>query len=90
MTLEQFVSEQCKVTCSLINTDTVEHSIFLILLDIAEAEEKARAVAKVTVKLVQNGWVIADTHTLDHAVAVEYIKSCDPTDVITAMLSCVQ
>lgn len=74
MKLEQYVSEKCKVTCSLNNTDAVENSIFLILPDIAEAEEKVSVVAKVTDKLVQSGWVIANTETFDHAVIIEYTK----------------
>lgn len=88
MKLEQFVSERCKVTSALRSVDNVEQSIFLILPDTAKDEEKAHAVAKVTNELVQSGWVVADTQTLDHAVTVEYTKTCGPTDVIAAMLSC--
>lgn len=88
MKLEQFVSEKCQVTSTLKTIDAVEQSIFLILPDSAKDEEKASTVAKVTNELVQSGWVVADTQTLDHAVTVEYTKTCGPTDVITAMLSC--
>ena len=88
MKLEQFVSEQCKVTSTLKTNDAVESSIFLILPDTARDEEKASSVAKVTNELVQSGWVIADTQTLDHAVVVEYTKTCGPMDVIDAMLNC--
>lgn len=86
--LEQFVSEECKVISTLRALDVIEQSIFLILPDTTKDEEKASVVAKVTNELVQSGWVIADTQTLDHAVTVEYTKTCDPTEVITAMLSC--
>lgn len=88
LNLEQFVSEKCKVTSALRSVDNVEQSIILILPDTANDGEKASVVAKVTNEFVQSGWVIADTQTLDHAVTVEYTKTCDPTDVITAMLSC--
>lgn len=88
MKLEQFVNEKCKVTSTFKTIDAVENSIFLMLPDSAKDEEKASAVAKVTSELVQSGWIIADTQTLDHAVAIEYTKTCDPTDVIAAMLSC--
>lgn len=88
MKLEQFVSETCKVTSTLKTADAVEQSIMLMLPDIAEAEEKASTVAKVTSELVQSGWIIANTQTLDHAVVIEYTKTCAPVDVIAAMLSC--
>ena len=88
MKIEQKVGEQCKVTSTLKTNDAVENSIFLMLPDIARDEEKASSVAKVTNELVQSGWVIADTQTLDHAVVVEYTKTCGPMDVIDAMLSC--
>lgn len=87
MKLEQFVSDGCKTTCSLNTVDAVENSIFLMLPDTAKDEEKASVVAKVTNNLVKEGWVIADTQTLNHAVAIEYTKTCGPMDVITAMLS---
>lgn len=67
---------------------SVENSIFLMLPDLAEDEEKASVVAKVTSELIQSGWVIADTQTLDHAVVVEYTKTCGPMDIIDAMLCC--
>lgn len=89
MKLEQSISETCKVTSTLKTIDAVEQSIMLMLPDTAKDEEKASAVAKVTSELVQSGWVIADTQTLDHVVTVEYTKTCAPGDVITAMLSCV-
>ena len=41
MKLEQFVSEKCKVTCSLNSVDAVENSIFLNLPDTAKDKEKA-------------------------------------------------
>lgn len=88
MKLEQFVSEKCKVTSTLRSVDAVEQSIILMLPDTAKDEEKAHTVAKVTNELVQSGWVIANTQTLDHAVTVEYTKTCGPVDVIAAMLSC--
>ena len=88
MKIEQKVGEQCKVTSTLKTNDAVENSIFLMLPDIARDEEKASSVAKVTNELVQSGWVIADTQTLDHAVVVEYTKTCGPMDVIDAMLNC--
>ena len=88
MKLEQKIGEQCKVTCSLNTIDAVENSIFLMLPDSAKDEEKVSVVAKVTNELVQSGWVIADTQTLDHAVVIEYTKTCGPADVIAAMLSC--
>lgn len=88
MKLEQFVSEKCKVTSTLKTIDAVEQSIFLMLPDTAKDEEKASTVAKVTNELVQSGWIIANTQTLDHAVTVEYTKLCGPTDVIAAMLRC--
>lgn len=87
MKIEQKVSEQCKVTCLLMNIDAVENSIFLMMPDTARDEEKASSVAKVTNNLVKEGWVIADTQTLNHAVAIEYTKVCGPMDIITAMLS---
>lgn len=87
MKLEQFISEKCKVTCLLMNIDAVENSIFLMIPDTTKDEEKASVVAKVTNNLVKEGWVIADTQTLNHAVAIEYTKICGPMDVITAMLS---
>lgn len=88
--LEQFIGETCKVTSTLKTIDAVENSIFLMLPDTAKDEEKASAVAKVTSELVQSGWVIADTQSLNHVVAIEYTKTCAPADVITAMLSCLQ
>lgn len=88
MKIEQFVSETCKVTSTLKTIDAVENSIFLILPDTAKDEEKASVVAKVTSELVQKGWVIADTQLFNHEVAIEYTKICAPSDVITAMLSC--
>ena len=88
MKLEQFVNEKCKVTSTLKTIDAVEQSIILILPDTAKDEEKVQTVAKVTNELVQNGWIIANTQTLDHAVAIEYTKTCGPVDVIAAMLSC--
>ena len=87
MKLEQLVSETCKVTSTLKTIDAVEQSIMLMLPDTAKDEEKASVIAKVTNELVQRGWVIADTQTLDHAV-VEYTKTCAPVDVVAAMLSC--
>lgn len=88
LNLEQFVSEKCKVISTLRALDVVEQSIILILPDTAKDEEKASVVVKVTNELVQSGWIIANTQTLDHAVTVEYTKLCGPTDVIAAMLRC--
>lgn len=88
MKLEQLVSETCKVGSTLYSDDVIEQHIFLILPDTANDEEKVSAVTKVTNILAQNGWAIADIQTFDHAVTVEYTKTCDPTDVMTAILSC--
>ena len=88
MKIEQKVGEQCKVSCLLTNIDAVENSIFLMIPDTAKDEEKASVVAKVTNNLVKEGWVIADTQTLDHTVVIEYTKTCAPVDVMDAMLSC--
>ena len=87
MKIEQKVGEQCKVTCLLINIDAVENSIFLMIPDTAKDEEKASVVAKVINNLFKEGWVFADTQTLNHAIAIECTKTCGPMDVITAMLS---
>lgn len=86
--LEQFVSDSCKVMSTLRALDIVEQSIFLILPDTATDEEAVSAVTKVTNMLVQNGWIIADTQTLSHAVTVEYTKTCGSVEVMTAMFSC--
>lgn len=88
MKLEQLISEECKVTSTLRTLDVVEQSIFLILPNTATDEEKVSALAKVTNMLVQNGWIVADVQILYYAVAVEYTKTCCPTEVMTAMLSC--
>lgn len=88
MRLEQFISEKCKVTSTLRSADAVEQSIFLTLLDTATDEERTSAVTKVTNTLVQNGWIVADIQMFDYAVTMQYTKTCDPTEVISAMLSC--
>lgn len=86
MKLEQFISEKCKVTCSLNTIDAVENSIFLMLPDTAKDKEKAEAVSKVTDVLVKNGWVVKDTQELNHLTAVEYSKLCGPSEIIEVML----
>lgn len=88
MKLEQFVSEKCKVTSTLRALDVVEQNIVLILPDTAKDEERTSAVTKVTNMLVQNGWIVADIQTLDHAVTVEYTKTCDSVEVMSAMWCC--
>lgn len=88
LNLEQFVSEKCKVTSTLRALDVVEQNIVLILPDTATDEEAMSAVAKVTNMLVQNGWIIADTQSLSHAVTVNYTKTCGSVEVMTAMWSC--
>lgn len=88
LNLEQFVSEKCKVTSTLRALDVVEQNIVLILPDTATDEEVVSAVTKVTNMLVQNGWIIADTQSLSHAVTVSYTKTCGSVEVMTAMWSC--
>lgn len=86
MKIEQFVSERCKVTCSLNTIDGVENKINLLLPDTAKDKEKAEAVSKVTDVLVKNGWVVKDTQELNHLTAVEYTKLCGPSEIIEIML----
>lgn len=88
LNLEQFVSEKCKVTSTLRALDVVEQNIVLILPDTATDEEVVFAVTKVTNMLVQNGWIVSDIQTLDHALTAEYTKTCGSVEVMTAMWSC--
>lgn len=88
MKLEQILSDTCRLTSTLLSIDTVEQVIVLRMLDITPDEVKVVVVAKVTNNLVKEGWIIGNTITRDSTIIIEYTKTCGPTDVITAMLSC--
>lgn len=88
MKLEQRLSDTCKLTSTLLSIDAVEQVIALRMLDVTPDEEKVAVVAKVTNNLVKEGWIVGDTITRDDTLIIEYTKTCSPTDVIAAMLSC--
>lgn len=88
MRLEQRTSDTCKLTSTLLSIDAVEQVIALRIPDITPDEEKVVVVAKVTNNLVKEGWIVGDTITCDNTLIIEYTKTCDPTEVISAMLSC--
>lgn len=88
MKLEQRISDTCRLTSTLLSIDAVEQVIALRIIDITPDEEKVAVVAKVTDNLVKEGWIVGDTITRDNTLIIEYTKTCCPTDVIAAMLSC--
>lgn len=88
MKLEQRISDTCKITSTLYSIDVVEQSIILQILDTTPDEEKAATIARITDILVKNDWIIVKVQTIEHAVTIEYTKTCDPADLIAAMLNC--